>query len=262
MKVTGTASARWIPDRRAVGLYITLDDVPVVQKLFDVKARREQKDGGDVGVTYTLEVSARERTFKQQAAIWALLKIMFVSMNDYSPTHDELYDLYLDVLDLYANKRPNRFTGALRPVHLSESNVEDAARLIEGIMGALADFCDLSLDAQSEVKKIFVAWQEHRGGMKLDPLDYDDDGKPLSELAWREKHKVSDASGIGGRLELAHIVSRGANTKLIDNPENWLMLTYEEHRLVQHQNGWDEFLERYPHLRGRVLRARNLVSQV
>lgn len=259
MKINGTASARWIPDRRAVGLYIAVDDVPLVEKLFAFKARREGKDGAEAWVTFELEVAAREKTFRQQGAIWALIRIMFIAMNGYPPTKDESYDLYLDVLDLYANKTKNRFTGALRPIHLSESNVEDAAALIGHIMSVMAEYCDLSLDEQSDVQKIFKAWEGWRGDMVRDPMDYDEDGNLLTVAAWEARHRLSQASGIGGILQTAHIVSRGANINLIEDVRNLLRLTPEEHRF-QHQHGFDAFLERYPHLKSRVLHARQLVG--
>lgn len=259
IKITGNAAARYYPERRAVALFFFGEDIPNIEKLFVYKQRRDEKDGGDAGIDFELEVKARAKTFKQHNAIWALLQIMFVSMNGYKPTKDELYDLYLDVLDLYANKRPNRFNGNLRPVHLSESDVEDAAALIGHIMAVLADFCDLSLDAQSEVRKLFDAWQSWKGDLAKDPMDYDENGNLLTVKAWEERHRLSDASGIGGRLETAHIVSRGANVTLVEDVRNLLRLTPDEHRF-QHSQGWEAFLERFPHLKSRVLHARQLIG--
>lgn len=229
----------------------------MAEKLFVYKQRKDEKEGGDSYISYEIEVKARERTYKQINTVWALIKIMFVSMNGYNPTKEESYDLYLDVLDLYANKTPNRFTGGLRPVHLSESDVEDAMQLINHILGVMVDYCDLPIEAQSEVKKLFIAWQGWRGELVKDALDYDRDGNILSVREWRETHKVSDASGIGGYLEAAHIVSRGASPSSIDDVRDLIMLTLEEHQF-QHQHGWSTFLERFPHLKGRVLRARQL----
>lgn len=259
IKITGNAAARYYPERRAVALFFFGEDIPNIEKLFVYKQRRDEKDGGDAGIDFELEVKARAKTFKQHNAIWALLQIMFVSMNGYKPTKDELYDLYLDVLDLYANKTKNRFTGALRPIHLSESNVEDAAALIGHIMSVMAEYCDLSLDEQSDVQKIFKAWEGWRGDMVRDPMDYDEDGNLLTVAAWEARHQISQASGIGGILQTAHIVSRGANVNLIEDVRNLLRLTPEEHRF-QHGHGWDAFLERYPHLKSRALHARQLVG--
>lgn len=261
MKVSATAAARYYPEKRAVALFLNREDIPNIEKLFVYKQRKEEKQGGDSPVEFEIEVKAREKTFKQLGAVWSLIKIMFISMNGYPPTKEESYELYLDVLDLYANKRPNRFTGDLRPVHLSESDVEDASRLVDHVLGVMVEYCDLSLEDQASVRQLFQAWEQWRGDQVKDPLDYDEKGNLLTMAEWERRHKVSQATGIGGYLETCHIVSRGANTRLVEDVRNLLRLTPDEHRF-QHQHGWDTFLERYPHLRGRVLHARQLVGQL
>lgn len=258
MKVSSTAAARYYPEKRAVALFLNREDIPNIEKLFVYKQRKDEKDSGDSFIKYEIEVVAREVTFKQRNTVWALLRLMYVSMNGEPPSnHDQLYDLYLDVLDLYANKKPNRFTGALRPVHLSESDVYDGANLIGHIMNTITEFCDLDMSVGSQVRDLFWKWQSWRGTLAKDPFDYDEDGNLLSVAAWTEKHKVSDASGIGGYLENAHIVSRGANVRAIEDVRNLIRLSALEHREM-HQHGWESFLQKWPHLKGRVLMARQL----
>lgn len=74
--------------------------------------------------------------------------------------------------------------------------------------------------------------------------------------------RYSEASGRCERLELAHIVSRGADYADIEESWNIIVLTHDEHRQVQHQKGWDVFLETYPHLRGRVEKAREMAGKL
>jgi hypothetical protein len=107
------------------------------------------------------------------------------------------------------------------------------------------------------------AWEEWRGTLENDPVDYADleCTRFLSEEEWREKHPYSEASGKGGNIEQAHIVSRGADAPDIEKAWNWIALLHEEH-MQQHQIGWDGFLQIYPHLRGRVNRARNLAGKL
>jgi hypothetical protein len=269
MKITGHAGARWVEDKSAIVLYPLASDIPLVKKLFAAKARREEKDGSTVYPEYTLEVGARGHTWKQQRAVWALITIIYQAMHGVKPDNDEKYELYLDCLDLYAEKTPNRFTGALRAVHLSESDVMQCAGFITHLMQVIIEYCDLDmsdengkrLNLDADVRTVFYRWQEWRGEQSMDPLDYDDDWNLLSLQEWRKKHLVSDASGVGGALEAAHIVSRGANKPMIEDVRNLIMLAPEEHRF-QHQYGWDKFLAQYPHLKGRVLRARSLASNV
>jgi hypothetical protein len=106
-------------------------------------------------------------------------------------------------------------------------------------------------------------WEEWRGSLEIDPIDYSDleCTKPLTESEWRERHKVSEASGQGGIIVLHHIVTRGSNKAAENKIWNWLALTEEEHRML-HASGNDNFLRIYPHLKGRVDRARKLAQKL
>jgi hypothetical protein len=83
----------------------------------------------------------------------------------------------------------------------------------------------------------------------------------LPESEWRKKHPYSEASAKNGPIVRAHIVSRGADGRDIEASWNWLALTREEHQL-QHDKGWDYFLRVYPHLKGRIDRARRLAGKM
>lgn len=269
MKITGHAGARWVPEKKAIVLYPLEADIPLVEKLFATKGRREEREGMAVYPKYILEVGARDKTWNQLKAVWALVTIIYQSMHGTKPNEEEKYELYLDCLDMYAEKVKNRFTGTLRPVHISESDVMQAAGFIQHLMNVLIEYCDLDmadengkkLNLDADVRTVFYRWQEWRGQQAMDPLDLDADGSLLGEEAWRKRHKVSDASGVGGYLQLAHIVSKGSDEAHRHCAWNWLSLLPEEHRL-QHDKGWEVFLSRYPHLRGRVLRARSLAAKL
>jgi hypothetical protein len=178
------------------------------------------------------------------------------------PDEEEKYGLYLDLLEEYADKVQNRF-GGLRPVHISESNSAQGARFIDGLLYHLATLCDLDVDTQAEVIDVMQAWEEWRGSLEQDPVDYADLActQLLTEEEWRTKHLVSEASGQGGRIVRAHIVSRGADAPDIKKSWNWVALLWDEHE-QQHRIGWDAFLQIYPHLRGRIERARRLAGKL
>jgi hypothetical protein len=171
-----------------------------------------------------------------------LVTAIFESLEGRLPDEEEKYGLYLDLLELYADKKPSRF-GGIRPVHISESNSMEGARFIDGLLFHLSTMCDLTMDTQSSVIDIMCQWEEWRGGLEIDPIDYSDLActQLLTEAEWREKHQVSEASGKGGNIVRAHIVSRGADHQDIEKSWNWLALLDEEHKF-QHQKGWDEFL--------------------
>jgi hypothetical protein len=232
-------------------------------RIFAKKQEWEERNGREFYLQIELDLRYQKRTFKQNSSVWKLVECIWLSMEKDPPTEEEKYALYLDLLEVYADKTKNRITGELRPVHISESNSMEGARFIDGLLYHLATICDIQTDTASTVFDVMCQWEEWRGTLNVDPVDYSDLDctKLLTELEWREKHKVSEASGKGGRIELAHIVSRGSDSPDIEKAWNWMALLHEEH-MQQHQIGWDEFLQIYPHLRGRVERARRMAGKL
>ncbi|GAB6276283.1 MAG: hypothetical protein SAMD01599839_08230 [Rectinema sp.] len=257
MKATGPCKTAWVPEKHVAWIRPNKEDEWAFVAVFDAITKRREKINADVLPVITIHLPERERTYKQNDTLWALITIIFQSMNGRKPTQTEKYDLYLDILEEHAERIPTRFSGRLRPIHISESDTVHAAQLIQACFDIIVEYCDLNVDLQSDVRSLFYKWHTWRGGLNRDPLDYDDESEEMSEKEWRENHKVSDASGIGGYLEKAHIVSRGASPASVNDVRNLIMLTPEEHRF-QHQYGWVAFLERFPHLKGRILRARQL----
>jgi hypothetical protein len=248
--------------------YIVLKEInnqgkALVDKFFSTKNQRDGYNGKDFIVQVELDLPYQKRTFKQNSSVWVLVTAIFQSMEGRLPDEEEKYGLYLDLLEQYADRVNNRF-GGTRPVHISESNSLEGARFIDGLLNHLAVLCDLDTDTQATVVSVLVDWENWRGTLQVDPMDYADleCTRYLTEGEWRERHPVSEASGVGGYIERAHIVSRGADGADIEKPWNWIALTHEEHIGMQHQKGWEEFLQAYPHLRGRVKRARELAGKL
>jgi hypothetical protein len=240
-------------------------DYTLVYNLFRKKAEWEKRnDGKEFFLEARLSLNYQRRTYKQNAAVWQLVTVIFQSQseNNRKPTEEEKYGLYLDLLEVYADKIPNRLTGKLRPVHISESNSIEGARFIDGLLYHLATECDLEYGAQVTVQSVLQEWEEYRGTLEIDPLDYRDIecSDMVTEEMWRNRHPYSEASGKGGDIERAHIVSRGADALDVEKSWNWIALLHDEH-MEQHRIGWDAFLQIYPHLRGRVKRARRLAGK-
>jgi hypothetical protein len=148
-------------------------------------------------------------------------------------------------------------------VHISESDSLEGSKLIDSLLYHLATMCELDYDAQSSVIDVLLQWENWKGKLERDPSDYADlaCAIPLNETEWRERHPYSEASGKGGTIHLHHMISRGANKKIIHESWNWLALTHDEHQ-IWHNNGVEHFLSVYPHLTGKVNRARNLVGKL
>jgi hypothetical protein len=229
-------------------------------RFFRTKTDREQRNQKEFFCQAVLDLPQQKRTFRQNAAVWKLVTVIFESMEGRLPDEEEKYNLYLDLLDAYADKVPNKVKGGLRPIHISEANSLEGSKFIDGLLYHLATACDLTYEAQTTVQGVLYDWTVWRGGLEKDHTDYAYGEELLTEIEWRGRHVYSEASGRGGTIVRAHIVSRGADAGDIDKAWNWMALLPEEHE-AQHRRGWDEFLRIYPHLQGRVERARRLAGK-
>jgi len=238
-------------------------DEEKITQLFRKKTEWEERNQHEYLLQVEFELDYQKRTYKQLRTVFKLVELIWSSMEKDPPTEEEKYSLYNDLLYVYADKKINRFTGEKVPIRISECNSMEGARFIDGLIYHLATMCDLDYNAQSSVVDVIHEWQTWRGRLEIDPVDYVDleCTRLLTEAEWREKNKVSAASGRGGVIELAHIVSRGSDAADIGEAWNWVALTHDEH-MEQHRIGWDAFLQIYPHLRGRVGRARNLAGKL
>jgi len=235
----------------------------LIQQFFKKKQEWEERNQKEFYPMVTIDLRYQDRTAKQNNSVWALVEAIWSSMEKDPPTEEEKYALYLDLLEIYADKVKNKITGELRPVHISEADSMAGARFISGLICHLATCCELDSYAQSSVIDALQAWHEWRGRQEVDPVDYSDleCTRLLTEAEWRERRLCSEASGQCGQIVLAHIVSRGSDAADIHKSWNWVALLHQEH-MQQHQIGWDAFLQIYPHLRGRVNRARNLAGKL
>jgi hypothetical protein len=227
---------------------LSVPDIRLLDVFLEKKAVFEQKKGRRLPVNITIDLPYQKKTYSQLKTIWLLITLIFQSMEGRKPTEKEKYRLYLDLLEEYGVKEPGPITGRLIPRRVSEADTREAAVFIEGLLCHLAQEVSLPLELQADVRCTLYRWQAWRGTLPDDPLD------EVTEKEWRDTHVYSEASGLGGIIELAHIVSRKRAPACKDAPWNWIALTAEEHR-DQHQHGWNEFLQKYPHLRGRVERA-------
>lgn len=209
---------------------------------------------GDNVYSGTFGTVKKTKTYKQLATVWKLVSIIFQSMEGRKPTANESRELYEDLLEEYAEKRPSKVNGKLVPVHVSEADTKACAYFIEGLMIHLAQFCELPIDAQTEVRELFFLQEYYTGQFGVDWVNQ------CSENEYRERHPVSEASGIGYKLHLHHIVTKGSAEALRHVTANWVMLTQGEHKEL-HDMGEEFFLEKYPHLVPKFRRAHSLDKQ-
>lgn len=223
-------------------------DLITLRKLFKSKSEREQRTEKEILLECEIDAAFQKRTFKQLKAVFKLVTVIFQSdeENHRLPTEEEKYSLYLDLLGLYADKIPNRYTGELRSIHMSEANTMAGSHFIDGLMFHLTTMCKLPNDLQATVRSVLYEWEIWRGKQEHDI----NDDRTISEM--RQYLVYSEASG-RTPVHFHHIVSRGACPAAIEKAWNILALTPDEHDFFHQQcKTWEEFFEVYPHLRGRV----------
>ena len=223
-------------------------DLITLQKMFKSKSEREKRTQQEILLECELDAAFQHRTFRQLRAVFKLVTVIFQSdsENHRKPTEEEKYSLYLDLLGLYADKIPNRYTGELRSIHISEANTMAGSHFIDGLLFHVTTMCNLPNDLQATVRSVLYEWEIWRGKQEHDI----NDDRTISEM--REYLVYSEASG-RTPVHFHHIVSRGACPVAIEKAWNIMALTPDEHNFFHQQcKTWDEFLEKYPHLRGRV----------
>jgi hypothetical protein len=254
---------KWLPEKGVAWIKPTPKEAVLLSRLQERLDAREARKGDFIPIQVSLDLQYEKKTFKQLRTAWKLIEVYFESQEGRKPTDEERYDLYLDLLEEYADRIPSRLhPDRTRPIHLSEANTIQAAHFIQALFDWIADMIGLEDTLQADVRDLFWEWERYRGDLEYDPLDYQDAEckVPQTVKLWWERHPVCEATGVAGRLELAHIVTRGASPENIESPFNWLALDASVHHL-QHQYGWEWFLNEYPHLRGRVERARKLCGK-
>jgi len=159
------------------------------------------------------------------------------------------------------------YRGLFIPKDGAELTTVEYAKVIEALVGWCVDRPD-----PIEIHDIYVLWTEWRFGQEVDPLE----GTYSGAEDYRERHPLCEACGKfllhtdnEGTLrhagQLAHIVSKGSGGP--DRDSNWLVLCSachvagEEGEASQHQAGWESLLEKAPHLRKKVERARDLAGK-
>ena len=208
-------------------------------------------------VTITLKTSNKAKTYSQIKTCWGLFELIVnqYRLIDIITTKEIIYD---DMLEMFAEKTHGTVNPEKEhPITLSKMDCRQLSLFIQNVINFIVECFDLNKQGMIDLKLLFEDYQNYMSSQEKDWNDYDENGDLLSVDEWDEKHQLSFASGLGGELDKAHIVSRGADERYRDCVWNLMKLTREEHQ-KQHEIGWYRFCELYPHLKGRVERAERL----
>jgi len=230
-------------------------DLIPIKRLFDSKKTREERRGHEIYLEVSMDAPFQKRSIKELNTAFKLITCIFESQEQRKPTEEEKYALYEDLLTEYADKVPCiLYPDRTRFVRLSEANTVQAAHFIDGLIYHLCCHCHLKQDLQADVREIIHEFETWRGNQDKDFT------AGMNENEWRKRAVYSEASGIAGDIDLHHMISKGSNEKLRNNPENWIALNRVEHNYF-HDHGETAFLQKYPHLEGRFKRAHELALE-
>jgi hypothetical protein len=192
----------------------------------------------------------KKRTIDQNSLYWALLSIL--SFEVYGEFHHE-EEIHEEILAIYSPRVEGPLTRRQVPKRSKELTTVEFSRIIEGVFKELAEH-GVSIESGARIAEYWRGWQTWRGEQEADPLveDYKNEGEYKDRIPYCEAclKYIGDAGG----GSIAHIVSRGAGGS--SDTQNLLHLCDADHVLLQHQNGWEAFLAKYPHLSWKVDKAR------
>lgn len=219
---------------------------------------------GDNVVRVTAEKLNSKKTYDQVRTVFGLIDIIFQVDEDRKPTEHEKALYYSYLLNQYGEKHLVSVSGQepmMQAIGLSSMTKPQATRFISALVAHICERCQLPDYLMHDMTELFETFAVYKGRMDVDFADTDENGEYLSVDKWVERNNYSHATGKTENLEIAHIVSKGTAPQFRDCVWNFLRLTHDEH-MYQHAKGWGKVFKLYPHLKGRVERAREMAKKL
>lgn len=212
-----------------------------------------------------LEVMLKEwrppRTKAQNDTLRGVERFIASAYLGEKPSEDDVDEIHEAIIEAVMPEISNKFNGSKYHKRTSDATVLELARCIEYGLNWLAtlDIPDIIVTSMGHgMKKLWQSWYEWRYTQESDPLLEDE-----TEMKWDDYcdvHPVCELCGIlgteGDPLERMHIVSSGSNISSYEYPWNWIRAHNSHHVPVQHQHGWDSITDEFPHIAGKLKRAR------
>lgn len=205
----------------------------------------------------TFETWYKKRTITQINTLKALESFLFWTQEgEYPQKSTQLWAIHEGILE-EADLRDEE-TGARIRTSSPVCTTQHMNRFIEVALNHLAE-AQITEDLKSKLfsdqplSVLFTSWIKSR------MVERDIDSiKNWAE--YKERFRFCEATFMyTDDLVQAHIVSRGANAAVIDEPWNWIRLRHTIHA-KQHQNGWDHIMAEFPHLVPKIQRARAMAK--
>lgn len=230
-----------------------------ITKKYILKYFADQKDVRDkenrpLYTQVQFEHSRRARTVKQNSLYRALLSVLAFEVYGEHGYEDELHE---EILWLYGIHEKSRLTGKEVARRSHKMSAEEFSHLIEGVFRELAVH-GVGMESGAKIREYWKDWAYWRFSRKgeEDPLmgSYHDYADYMTRIPYCEacfKYlPAEERVKVGARP--AHILGAAAWPEYALESWNWLHLCTEHHAGVQHQQGWEEFKEQFPHLVPRI----------
>jgi len=202
------------------------------------------------------------RSNNQNTTLRGIERFIFIAENGYEPTKDDLYWIHEGLLEKYSTWTINPRNGVSTPKRTSDPSMSttEMAKIVQGALDTLATMQipqSILNEIGNDMKKLWENWYRWRYDQKKDPLF-----EAENELTWekyKSLHPVCELCGLPDNeydpLIRMHIVSKGADLASYERPWNWLR-SHNSHHILQHNEGWKIIEKSYPHIVGKLKRAK------
>lgn len=204
------------------------------------------------------------RTMAQNATLRGIERFISWATTGEKPTDEEIDMVHEAVIEQVMPEVTNTYNGKTYHKRTSEATTVEMSRCIEKALNWLAttDVPDaLVISLGKGMKEIWTQWYKWRYTQDEDPLFQDE-----LEMTWdkyRESHTVCELCALaeeqGDPLERMHIVSGGSNIAAYEYSWNWLH-AHRSHHSLQHSVGWAPIESEFPHIVGKLNKARELAE--
>ncbi len=185
--------------------------------------------------------------------------ILFMGFSSLMQTIEEAQKeiIHEAMLELYSPSEYNPITKTYQPKRTKRMSTKEMAHMIYHVFNHLASMdipSPLRDIADGDMTDLFKKWYEWRNSQNVEMFI----DKDMTWTQYKKMQKVCEFTftheGDSVHLEQMHIISRGADKSIIDEPWNWIRGRSDIHRL-QHQHGWPYIINLYPHIKEKIEKA-------
>jgi hypothetical protein len=196
-----------------------------------------------------IRTKTKKRSLGQNNLLWTLIEVL--ALETYQECGWEKV-IYEEILEIYAPKIESKLHHHKIAKRSSDMDTYECTKVIEGVFYEINQQ-GITMTDPTDIVKYWNNYNKIRfsGGV--------DHGYREGESVKDYRQRVNYCEACRKYLrpgtfhyngQMAHIVSKG-NSGESKETWNYFHLCHKDHIGLQHQNGWEIFLKRYPHLRAK-----------